>query len=216
MKKVDFRVLKGIGLIALGTIFLLQTTGIISGALSLIWSLLFAAGGAVFLYFYFLNRTQWWALIPGMTLLGVAGLIILSEYGPFNLQGFGASLLLFSIAVSFLLIYLLHRSNWWAIIPGGFLASTATMVAFAPYLRGGEAAVGVFFFGGALTFGLLSVLQTPQGRMKWAYFPGIVLLVFSLVFFSIALEAFQAVWAGALIVLGLIMVLRTFIRRENA
>lgn len=216
MKKVDFRVLKGSGLIALGTIFLLQTTGIISGAFSLIWSLLFAAGGAVFLYFYFLNRAQWWALIPGLLFLGFAGLIILSEYGSSNLRAFGAPLILFSLALSFLLIYLLHRSNWWAIIPGGFLASIAAMVALEPYLRGGGAAVGVFFLGGALTFGLLGVVRTPQGRMKWAYIPGIVLLVLSLVFFSIALEAFQALWAGALIVLGLLVVIRTLLRRENA
>ena len=216
MKKFDFRALKGIGLIALGTILLLQTTGIISGAVSLIWSLLFVGGGAIFLYFYFLNRTQWWALIPGLLFLGFAGLIILSEYGPSNLRAFGAPLILFSMAVSFLLIYLFHRSNWWAIIPGGFLASIAAMVAFGPYLRGGGAAVGVFFLGGALTFGFLGGVRTPQGRMKWATIPGIVLLLLSLVFFSIALEAFQAVWAGALIVLGLIMVMRTFTRRENA
>ena len=215
MKTVDFRVPGGIGLIALGTIFLLQTMGIVSGALNLIWILLFAAAGVGFLYFYFLNRGQWWALIPGMVLLGLAGLVLLSEYGASGLQDFGAPLFLFSIGMSFILIYFRHRNNWWAVIPGGFLVSIAAMVALEPYLRGGEAAVGVFFLGGALTFGLLGVLQTPQGRMRWATIPGIVFLVLSLVFFSIAFEAFQLVWAGALIVLGLIMVLRTFTRSEN-
>ena len=45
-------------------------------------SLLFAAGAFVFLFVFLRNRSQWWALIPGMTLLGLALVIATGDLVP--------------------------------------------------------------------------------------------------------------------------------------
>jgi hypothetical protein len=216
MNRLDFRVPLGIGLMAIGILYLLQNFGIVDAALSIVWILLFAAAGLVFLYVYRQNREQWWALIPGFTMLGLAGLIVLNEYAPSGLQDLAVPIFLSIIGLSFALIYIQQRDYWWAIIPAGLLFSVAVMSGLEPLLDGGEALVGVFFLGGGLTFGILGVMKTPQGRMKWAFIPAALFIVMSGIFFSIALEAIQIVWAVGLVVVGVYFLFRGFRKREGA
>ena len=80
MKRFDARTVNTVGailLIGVGILLLLQNFGILGGVVALIWSLIFAAGGLIFVYMFLTNRTPWWALIPGFTLLGLAALIAL-------------------------------------------------------------------------------------------------------------------------------------------
>ena len=75
MKRLEVRVIGGILLIAAGVLSLLQNLGIFEGALAFLWALLLGAGGAFFLYVFLINRANWWAIIPGFTMLSVATLI---------------------------------------------------------------------------------------------------------------------------------------------
>ena len=63
----------GLLLIALGSFFFLQATGILGVLSSLFWTLIFAAAGSVFLYFFLTGlHDRGWAAIPGCTLMGLA------------------------------------------------------------------------------------------------------------------------------------------------
>jgi len=126
MKSKEFRTFFGLGLIALGGLFLLQSLGVIETGLGLLWATLFAAGGATLLYFYRLNQEQWWALIPGFAMIGIGALIGVAEYGPAELENVAGSIFMFSIALSFLIIFLRNREVWWPIIPFGFYDSLGT------------------------------------------------------------------------------------------
>jgi hypothetical protein len=73
----------GLVLIALGSFFFLQATGILGVLSSLVWTLIFAAGASVFLYLFLTGlHERWWAAIPGFTLMGLAAVIFYDNFAP--------------------------------------------------------------------------------------------------------------------------------------
>jgi hypothetical protein len=116
--------------------------------------------------------------------------------------------------LSFLVIYALNRDHWWAIIPGGVLLSVAVMVGLEPLLGDGDLGVAIFFLGMAATFGAVALLPSPSGNMRWAWIPAGVLFILGVVFFGIAVAAFKYIWPAAIILAGLFILYRTFMRSE--
>ena len=184
-----------------------------------LWALVLAAGGIFFVLLFFQDRRQWWAWIPGITLLSVASLLLLQEF----LTGFsgdlGGVIVPGGIGLSFLLIYLTTRQHWWAIIPGGVLLSIAAMI----FLQGilpfdmELAGVGVFFLGLGLTFLSLTRIRTEKGQMKWPWVPGGILLGMGVLFivFGSAAEFFPYIGALALIFVGVYILWRAIRRKEQ-
>lgn len=207
MKWLESRVIWGILLIALGLIFLLQSFGFLGGLLALVWAFAFGAAGLAFLFVFLTNRAHWWAIIPGFALLSLAALIALDQLFPRLTDSLGGTLFLGGIGLGFWAVFLLNREHWWTAIPGGVLFTLALVAGLSPFL-GGAATGGVFFVGLGLTFGLLSFLPTPQGRMKWALIPAAVMLVMGLLIMVAATPLLGTLWPAALILLGLYLVLR--------
>jgi len=207
MKRFEVRVIGAILLIAAGVLFLLQNLGVSLGGLTLLWALLFGAGGMVFVYVFLADRANWWALIPGFALLGLAGVMVLNQLAPRLGEIWGGALVLGSIGLAFWVIYLTNRENWWALIPGGVMVTLALVTVVSSVLQGVETG-GVFMFGLGLTFGLLSLLRTPEGRMTWALIPAAVFVVIGLVITAATASLLQYLWPAALIVLGLYMIFR--------
>lgn len=189
----------GILLIAAGTIFLLNNLGVFQVNWELYIGPLFALGGLVFLFVFVLNTDEWWALIPGFVLIAIGVIIFMGQ----NLQStadlWSGAIFLGFLGLSFLLIYIFHPNNWWAIIPGGVLLTLAGVT-----LVPGEGIMPgvVFFIGMAITFGLLYILPKPAGKLKWALYPaGILFLVGILVFLG-AEDLMGFVWPVALLTAG--------------
>ncbi len=203
----------GVGalLIVLGLLFLLQNFGLFGGLENIIWLVLFGAGGLAFLWVFFSNREQWWAIIPGFTLLGLAFLIGFGEY----MGAWGGALFLGAIGLSFWVIYLLRRDFWWAIIPGGALVTLALVAGLSDIVQDddGMAIGGILFLGFALTFLLVYLAPTSQGRMKWALIPAGILGVMG-VLFLLSLGGFiNYALAIGLILVGGFLVARTLMRK---
>ena len=209
MKWFDVRTVGAILLIVVGILLLLQNVGILGGVVALIWSLIFAAGGLVFLYVFLTNRVHWWAIIPGFALLGLAALIALDQFLPRVGDVLGVTILLGGIGLAFWVIYFRKREYWWAIIPGGVLVTLALIVGFESVLEGDEIA-GILLLELGLTFGVLYFLPTPQGRMKWALIPAAVLLVMGLLITTATTGILEYLWPAALIVVGLYLLYRMF------
>jgi hypothetical protein len=215
MKWYESRVVWGIVLILLGGLFLLQTLGLFEGIVALVWALLFGAGGLFFLFLFLSRRVFWWALIPGFTLLGLAALVALETLLPEVGGAWGGALFLGGIGLSFWAVYFVRHEHWWAIIPGGTMFTLALVAAVSPVLEG-TATGGLFFLGLALTFGLLSVVRTPQGRMQWALIPAAVLGIMGLVVLAAATPLINYLWPAALVLAGLFLLLRAFgFRRDR-
>ena len=214
MRGVQARVALSLLMIAAGVLFLLQNLGFLEGAGAILWALAFAVAGAAFLYVYFSDRVNWWALIPGFTLFGIGGLIAVNNFIPQYGDTLGVPLLMGCISLSFWIIYLTNRESWWAVIPGGVLLSIGVFVGLESLIEGVEL-VGVFFMGLGLTFVIVALLPTPEGRMRWAFIPAAVLLIMGILFTAAAFSIFKYVGPVGVILVGLYLIYRTFLPKEQ-
>ncbi len=220
MKRFDWRILWGILLVFGGIIFLLDNLNIIdmqpllNNLAPLAWVLIFGLVGAGFLLYFVSSRSDWWALIPGFTLLGLSFLIGYEELFPRAFGSFGPAVFLGSIGLSFLAIYLATGTEqWWALIPAGSLFSIALTVIADSIFREGDMAGGIFMLGMGATFGAVYILPTSEGRQHWAICPAGALLVIGFFIMLSAAQFLGYLWPLVLIGLGAYLIYR-YLRPE--
>jgi hypothetical protein len=204
MKRIDPRIIIGTLLIVAGALGFLQAFGFLQSASDLFWGIVFLAAGAVFLFLFASGFSSggWWAAFPGFVLAGLGVLILLPE----SLDNIGGGIFLGAIGLSFWAVYLTGRDRWWAIIPGGVLFTLAIVSVLPEQFLGGADSGGIFFLGLALTFLLVALLA----NMRWAYWPAGALGVFgTFLFFESQVFLLSYVAAGALILAGIFIVLRS-------
>lgn len=199
MKWPILRVLWGLLLILAGILFLLNSSGTITIG-EFLWAIILSIGGLAFLSVFFSDRQQWWALFPAFGLL-IGGTILFMENAFPGLPGdIGGAVALGGIGLAFLFIFLSNLKNWWALIPAGVLFSLMAM-----FLLGSESG-GVFLIGLGLTFGVLGLVPTEHGRMRWAFIPGLVLILVGLFVTLAAFNLFSLLWPLGLIGGGLLII----------
>lgn len=165
-----------------------------------------------FLVAFFLDRTRWWALIPAFILGFVAFIPAMTTFASGEWVG---ALVVAAIGLPFLVVYLVSPKNWWAVIPAGVMFSIAVLILLTMLPLPGDEdglAVSVMFLGWASTFGFLWFRRSVHGT-DWAKLPALILggLAVFMLFISVGGEY---LWAIALILLGLVMVLLSFRKRE--
>ncbi len=206
-------------LILAGVLLFLQNMGVFSAVTGLIWVLVFSAGGLVFLY-GFLSRgdTMWWAAIPGCTLLGLAGTVLVSEVMPQQLEFLAGPVFLASIGLGFVLIYVVRRAFWWAIIPAGVMATLAVVAGVeesgldvSDFLTG-----SLFFIGLGVTFLVVALLPGEQGQRRWAFIPAAALIIMGFLIGTPYVMALEYLWPAALIIGGAYLVWKALSRTEQS
>ncbi|MCX7680501.1 MAG: hypothetical protein N2508_00790 [Anaerolineae bacterium] len=198
--------LGGIILIAMGLLFLLENLGVLRGAFALLWALVFGVGGGLFLYVFLMDRARWWAVIPGGALIGIMLMIALDQLAPDLSSEWGGAVFMACLGLAFWVVYLVAREHWWAIIPGGTMLTIALVIALSS-LEGFEPG-GVFLLGLGLTFGLLALVPTREGRMKWPLIPAGVLTLIGLALLFAAADILSYLLPVALILAGLYLIFR--------
>jgi hypothetical protein len=191
-------------LVAFGVLFLLQNFGFLGSVQNVIWLMLFGAAGLTFLFVFASNPQQWWAVIPGFVLLGLAVLIAFGD----RLGAWGGALFLGSIGLAFWVVYVVKRDFWWALIPAGTLTTLAVVAAVADRVTGMGTA-GVFFLGLALTFAVVYFLTAGEQRQRWALIPAGILGVLGMLFLLSLGGLVTYVWAIALIAVGVYLLTRS-------
>ncbi len=210
MQRVQIRIWIGAGLIVLGVLLLLEKLKLVFHAAEFFLGALFLIFAAYFFISYVRDaHRNWWAVIPAMALLGMALNTLISSF----VAGFGGGIFLGALALSFFIIYFGDHTRWWAILPGGALLTLAAIATFEPFAK--DLAPGILFFGLGLTFLLLALLPNPSGKMDWAYIPALVLILFGAFFGTPAAMGYAGYfWPAALILLGLVLLLRFFVHKE--
>lgn len=214
MNRSETRTLIGLLLILSGGVFLVANLNFYP--LDNIWPLVLGLPALVFIYIFARDKQSWWAAIPGFTLLGLTGTVIADQIFRNSFLGWegrvvteaSGSLFLAGIGLGFIAIYLrTARREWWAIIPGGVMLTLATVVIAAPFVYS-DVSGAIFMLGLGLTFGLVYLIPTPSGRMRWAIIPaGILVAIGALgILANTALSAL--VWPLILIGLGGYILLR--------
>jgi hypothetical protein len=212
MSRWEARLALGVLLVAGGVLFLLQNLHLLVGAGTLFWVAAFAAAGGIFLYVFAKEPANWWAVIPGISLLGIAALIGLSWAAPAAAGVWGGGLFLGAIGVGFWVVYLMDRERWWAIIPGGVLVTLALVTGVSAVSGGGADAGALFFIGLGLTFGAVYLLPSPKRSMRWALIPALVLLLLGVLVGAAATTAVRFIWPVVLMAIGAVLLFRTVVR----
>lgn len=214
MRKDQGAFIWGIVLVLVGLLFLFQSLGFLDNVGDIVWALGFGVAGAVFCGAFLNNRAQWWAVIPGFTLLGLAILMGTAALHSGLEDLVGVPLFLGAIGASFWVIYATQRRFWWAIIPGGVMFSVALLV-FLEALPLPFDVAWVIMLGIAATFGAVSMVRTENGkRLSWALIPAGILGIIGLMLMVEAVALLRYVWPVALIAGGVVFLLR-YARRNQ-
>jgi hypothetical protein len=224
MNRIQPRIVGGALLIAGGLLVLLQTLGILTQGANLPLAILVGAGGVFFVYVLLTGPSQkWWAAIPGVILLDLMLVMLLELFFPemgcsasvgglvFSCSELAGTLFLGGIGLSFWIVYIVNRAQWWAVIPAGVLTTLAAVTLLSQHVAG-SAAGGIFFVGLGLTFVLVALLPSPQGKMGWAFIPAAILLVMGIFLIGSLTALTNYVWALALIGVGVWLLLRALRR----
>jgi hypothetical protein len=208
VKFLSSRLLWGLILIIGGALLLLDTFGIFKGG-ALFWTAVSGIVGLLFLSIYVSNQDHWWALFPGIIFLAIAATIGLNSYLPgFSNSNLSGTIVLGGIALSFLLVYLADRRNWWAIIPAGVMATIA-IVAVLDTSTSAVASGGIFFLGLGITFVLVAILPTTVGQMRWAWIPAVILGLMGILILIAAENLINYIWPIVIILAGIWLIIRS-------
>jgi len=174
-------------------------------------------GGALFLFglaltffaVYLFRRKQWWALIPAGFLALLAGTIFVSR-APFVPAGWEdalqGSFFLAGLGLAFLILCIVRREQWWAMIPGGVLLvlSIAPIADRIPWLDSG---IPLIIFGG---FGVVFLALYLSTHMRWSLWVAVSLACFGILVQLISGPALisGSIFAVVLIALGGFLLLR--------
>jgi hypothetical protein len=192
----------GGALILFGILALLSNFKIFEIGIGAIFAGIFVLAGLIFLIVFFLDREQWWALIPGFVMMGVGATILVGEYMPHSVVDITGAVMLIFIALPFWIIFILKRDYWWALFPAGVLTSIAAMTLIPD--RNGDLGVSIMFLGWAGTFALVYFLA----KQKWAIWPIIGLAAMAVAFLAGAFDVFNYLWPIVIIGGGAYLIFR--------
>lgn len=194
----------GVLLIGAGIFFLLQNMGWFGNLSDLVWTGLFGIGGLFFIYLFLSQREeQWWAAIPGFTLLGLAAVVFLDNFGPAFIEPLTGSVFLGSIGLGFIMVYLANPHMWWAVIPGGVMTTLAVVAGIDEFHIRGFDTGGIFFLGLGLTFLVLGLLsQRTHEQLSWAFIPAAVLIIMGILIGANWTILMNVLWPLVLIAVG--------------
>ena len=162
-----------------------------------------------FIVVFLRDRSQWWALIPAYVLLAVAAMVLLSETALLP-AAFEATFILTAIALPFLVIYLRDRTRWWSLIPAYVLLSIGIMVLLEDLRILTDYLVPAYImFVIAIPF-LIVYFRNP--KQWWPLIPGGIMTAFGLSFLLV--EAFKYVFPALVILVGVLILIRSFTRQE--
>jgi hypothetical protein len=210
-KWLESRILWGVLLIFLGVAFLVQNLFNLEIG-GFFWGVILGLAGLFFLFTFINNREQWWALIPGFTLLGVSATIITGMLLPRVATIFGGAFILGGIGLAFVAVYFVDRRFWWAVIPAGVMLTLASITVLDQLLHG-RGTGGVLFLGLGLTFAIVALIPTSHRTFNWAWIPAGVLFLMGVLISAITENAFGFVWPVILILGGGILIYLTLSRR---
>ncbi len=210
------RVLVSIFMIGVGVLALLVNLGMIdvpwtiSGG-GIVWLVLFTLSGLAFLGIFIRSAENWWAVIPGLTLIGLG--VVISDMFPKAYQHLSVVILLALLGFGFLGAFLANRGYWGLVIPGGvLLAAAAQFLVANSDFREYSSAVLLLGFGATL---LVAYLLTSP-KMKWLLVVAACCGYLSIVAGAGALANVSLLMPGALILIGGIIIWRAFHRSARA
>jgi hypothetical protein len=173
----------------------------------LIAPLIISLVGLPFVAVFLLDRSRWWALIPGYVLFSVALLVLVQGLNWMS-GAWLPSFILGTIALPFIVVFLINRENWWALIPAYVLVSLALMLSLISSGILADSLVAVYvLLSIALPFFVVYVIDR---RQWWALIPGGINALIGLSILVAAESLFQYLIPIILMLAGVLLLVRVF------
>jgi hypothetical protein len=215
MKRLSEAAGWGIFLLLAGVFLLLTNLNVFGTWGDLAWAALYALAGLGFLIWFFTGTEHWWRAIPAFTLLGIGATMLLA-WRNIELGGWGPSLVLFGMALSFWAILIVRKEHWWALVPAGVLTTVAVLFGLWPRLDA-AGRTAVLLIGLGLMFLLLYAIRYDEHDARWAAVPAGALLLLGVVTLVGALPLpamVQDWWPIVLVVAGALLIVLGLTRRK--
>jgi hypothetical protein len=196
-------------LILFGVVLLLET---FTDLTAWVWVGILVAGGLGVFAVYLTDRSDRGLLIPAYVLWAVALLIALITLNVLRDESV-ATYVLVAVALPFVVTFLRNRARWRALIPAYVLVAVGVMVWLI-----GQGVLDDLLIPAYVMFAIaipFIVVYARDSRQWWALIPGGIMAVIGIAFL-IAEAAAQYVGAVALILVGIWILVRQFVRKEPA
>ncbi len=144
---------------------------------------------------YFANKKKnWGALIPAWITAIIGVIVLFSDVISGELIG---GLVMFAVAIPFLVVYYVNRKHWWALIPAWVTATIGVIIVFSRVVSG-ELIGALVMFAVAIPF---FVVYAINRQHWWALIPGWTTAVIGVVILFSNVVAGE--WIGTLIMFGI-------------
>jgi hypothetical protein len=198
-----------------GTLILVGVLSLVNQFIELspwMWAGMFGAVGLGALLLYLTDRSDW-AMLLATYISWAIGLLIALVTLDFLRGDAIAFYVLSAVALPFLAVFVRDRAQWWALIPAYILLVVGLMVWLIGLRVLGDLLIPAYvMFAIAAPFLLVYVRDRSQW---WALIPGGIMAIVGLSFL-IAEGAVQYIGALALILIGVLILVRVFTRQEAA
>jgi len=153
-----------------------------------------------FLFAYFCDRKNWWALIPAYFLLLIALVIFFTEVLGLG-DRFIAVFLMPGFAVPFLYVYFKNKERWWALIPAYVFLLIGTLITLDEFFVFGDKFIAPGILGG---IGLPFLYVYIRNRENWwALIPAYALLAIGMMIFLLDFRLLTGLVIPAYIMLAI-------------
>jgi hypothetical protein len=177
-----------------------------------IWVIILALAALAVFGVYLTDRSEPTLLIPAYVLWAVAGLVALTTLNVLR-DEFIAMYVLVAIALPFLVVFVRDRAQWWALIPAYVMLAVGLMVVLTASGILSELLIPAYvMFAIAIPFLAVYALNPKQW---WPLIPGGIMAVIGLAFL-VAEAALGYIAPAVLVLIGIWILVRQFIRKEPA